>query len=433
MKNRPLKYLLLMALSSFIWNSCGNNAEDKVAETASDPEIISMVVNADGFTQSQGQIKKSPRPENTAIVTSEGQDNWLAYEVEIPKAGRYAVNLYAVAKDTIASAWIEDYYDNTDDRTYNITGTITVGTNDSGDDSFPAHAKNGSPLNAGKHAMKLHLNGNVDVEKIEFTLIKPHVDTPKMLTQKMDGLELFIAWSDEFDGTGLPDTSKWTFDYGDWGWGNNELQFYTENRTKNARLENGNLVIEAHKNDDGMTWSSARLTTRGKVSFLYGRIEFRAKVPKEKGNWAAGWTLGDDYVDELSWPYCGEIDILESVGYEMDDATGDGKAHASAHCGAYYFKLGNQPTGTIDVKNMNEAFHTYAVDWTPDGIVAYVDNVEYFRYEDTSTPLSWPFDKPQNIILNLAMGGGWGGLQGMDPSVTSQKMIIDYVRVYEKL
>ena len=172
--------------------------------------------------------------------------------------------------------------------------------------------------------------------------------------QKQD----YLIWSDEFEGEGIPDTKKWTFDIGDWGWGNNELQYYTENRVENARVENGNLIIEARKNDMDSKWTSARLTTRGKVSFLYGRIEFRAKVPTNRGNWAAGWTLGDDYVDEISWPYCGEIDILESVGFEMDDITGDGEAHASTHNGAYYFKLGNHQTGIIDVKNMNKEFHT---------------------------------------------------------------------------
>ena len=155
-------------------------------------------------------------------------------------------------------------------------------------------------------------------------------------------------------------------------------------------------------------------------------------VPPNKGNWAAGWTLGDDYVDELSWPYCGEIDILESVGYEMDDESGNGKAHASAHCGAYYFKLGNQPTGIIPVENMHQAFHDYAVDWSPDAIIAYVDGKKYFEYNDTSSDLAWPFNRAQNIILNLAMGGGWGGLEGMDESVISQKFVVDYVRVYAK-
>ena len=141
--------------------------------------------------------------------------------------------------------------------------------------------------------------------------------------------------------------------------------------------------------------------------------------------------IGQLAEQKLSWPYCGEIDILESVGYEMDDETGDGIAHASAHCGAYYFKLGNQPTGIIPVANMYEEFHTYAVEWTPEKIEAFVDGISYFVYNDTSSELAWPFSKPQNIILNLAMGGGWGGAQGMDESVTSQKMVVDYVRVYE--
>ena len=156
-------------------------------------------------------------------------------------------------------------------------------------------------------------------------------------------------------------------------------------------------------------------------------------MPAEKGNWAAGWTLGDNYVDELSWPYCGEIDILESVGYQMDNETGNGRAHASAHCGAYYFKLGNQPTATIDVENMNNEFHTYTVVWTPESITAFVDDIEYFKYDDTSTELSWPFDQSQNLILNLTMGGGWGGLEGMDESVDLQQLVVDYIRVYQRV
>ena len=248
----------------------------------------------------------------------------------------------------------------------------------------------------------------------------------------MDGENWEIVWADEFDGEGIVDTTKWTYDLGNWGWGNGELQYYTAFRPENARQEDGNLIIEAHKNDMDNPWTSARLTTRGKTTFLYGKIEFRAKVPAEKGNWSAGWMLGDDYVDELSWPYCGEIDILESVGYQMDNETGNGTAHSSAHCGAYYFKLGNQATGTTPVSNMNNEFHTYSVVWTPDSMTAYVDDKAYFTYGDTSSELTWPFDKPQNIILNLTMGGGWGGLEGMDESVEKQQMVIDYVRVYQK-
>ena len=278
--------------------------------------------------------------------------------------------------------------------------------------------------------MKLHFDQSAYFDNIVFTLLKDHQITPKTLKQNTDGENWEVVWSDEFNGLEI-DTTLWTYDIGNWGWGNGELQYYTEERKENARVEDGNLIIEARKNDNGHEWTSARLTTRGKTSFIYGRIEFRAKVPSGKGNWAAGWTLGDEYIDELSWPYCGEIDILESVGYEMNDTTGNGIAHASAHSGAYYFKLGNQPTGVIDVENMNNSYHIYAVEWLPDAIYSYVDGILYATYNDTSTDLSWPFSKPQNIILNLAMGGGWGGYYGIDPNLTSQKMIIDYVRVYE--
>jgi beta-glucanase (GH16 family) len=289
----------------------------------------------------------------------------------------------------------------------------------------------GSPLNAGLHKMKVHFDNSIEIDWIMFTLIKPHDITPKTLTQSIEGSKWQVAWSDEFDGK-FVDTTKWTYDIGNWGWGNGEEQYYTKNRPENARIENGNLIIEARRNDMGQKWTSARLTTRGKVSFVYGRIEMRAKVPHYRGNWAAGWTLGDEYVDEISWPFCGEIDILESVGYEMDDSTGNGIAHASAHSGAYYFKLGNQPTGIIEVENMNNKFHTYAIEWTPEEIRAYLDDQLYFTYNDTSNGLSWPFHKPQNLIINLAMGGGWGGYYGIDENVEALQMIIDYVRVYER-
>jgi beta-glucanase (GH16 family) len=142
--------------------------------------------------------------------------------------------------------------------------------------------------------------------------------------------------------------------------------------------------------------------------------------------------LGNDYVDEKSWPYCGEIDIMESVGFEIDDETSNGKAHASIHCPAKYFKLNNQPTGIIDVENMENEFHNYTLEWSAEGMTAFVDDVPYFTYDDTTDEMTWPYDKAQNIIINLAMGGGWGGAQGMDESVTSQMLVIDYVRVYKR-
>lgn len=354
----------------------------------------------------------------------------MALEVDIPVAGRYRVSVKAKnLSSSPGSLWIEDYITNSDNRTYDITGPMEVAV---GDD-WTEVTRDGSPLNTGLHRMRLHLGEvPVQVDQVAFELLKPHRLTPDTLIQETSGSEWTLAWADEFDGSGAVDTSKWTYDIGNWGWGNKELQYYTENRQENARREEGVLVIEARKNDEGLPWTSARLTTRGKVAFLYGRIEIRAKVPVGRGTWAAGWTLGDAYVDELSWPYCGEIDILESVGYEMDAATGNGQAHATIHCGAYYFKLGNQPSSSLPVERMHQDFHTYAIEWTPEGIKAYVDDQLYFEYTDTVTPLAWPFDQPQNLILNLAMGGGWGGAMGMDETLEKEQYLVDYVRVYAR-
>lgn len=384
-------------------------------------------IEAENLTHSSEQFKVESLVSKKVYVKAPS-GGWIAFDVDIPIAGRYKSEIQvSSASGNVVNCWIEDYYDNKDNRTYNITGNMTIQKTAS---NFFIASKDGSPLNKGLHKMKLHFSDSINIDWVRFTLLKEHTSSPKIMTQSTEGSKWSLVWADEFNQEEI-DTTKWTYDVGNWGWGNDELQYYTANRKENARIENNNLIIEARKADMGEKWTSARLTTRGKVSFLYGKIEFRAKVPPYKGNWAAGWTLGNDYVDELSWPYCGEIDILESVGYEMDDATGNGIAHASAHSGARYFKLGNQPTNTVAVFNMNSEYHTYSVEWSPKEIKVLVDDNPYFYYNDKSSELSWPFSKPQNLILNLTIGGGWGGVKGMDEMITSQKMIIDYVRVYE--
>lgn len=432
MKEKHLVYfncLLFLALSTLLSCTPKGTTDDPASSENKAQPPIEVKIEAEDLTASSGKVEviKSSADNSAYVHTTES--GWIALDVNVPAAGRYKTEIsLSHRSDQALNCWIEDYYDNKDGRTYNITSNMSV---EGPMSAFASTTKDGSPLNAGLHKMKVHFDKGVDIDWVKFTQLRKHEQTPTTLTQKTEGDEWKVVWADEFDGAEV-DTTKWTYDVGNWGWGNNELQYYTEDRTENARIEDGNLIIEARKNDMGEKWTSARLTTRGKVSFLYGKIEFKAKVPPNRGNWAAGWTLGDDYVDELSWPYCGEIDIMESVGYEMDDETGDGIAHASAHSGAYYFKLGNQPTATIPVKNMDKEYHTYAVEWTPDGMNILVDDQHYFTYDDTRTELAWPFNKPQNIILNLAMGGGWGGAQGMDEEINSQKMIIDYVRVYER-
>jgi len=419
MKKKMLTRIGYLLITVFIFGAC-NPAETEI------------LVESENYTGASGDFQtQSLESGQEVILVPEG--GWIAFDVPVKLAGRYKVQVHlSSASGDPLSCWIEDYVGNKDGRTYNISGSMEPGTSDQPGSYVTLH-RDGSPLNAGIHPMKLHVDrGEAAVDWIKFSLIKERKLTPEVLTQNMEGSEWTIVWADEFDTDGLPDESKWTYDLGNWGWGNNELQYYTVARSENARVEDGKLIIEARKGDMGEKWTSARLTTREKTTFIYGKIELKAKVPMEKGNWAAGWTLGDKYADELSWPYCGEIDIMESVGYEVNDTTGDGTAHASVHCGAYYFKLNNHHTAILDVQNMNEEFHLYAIEWTPEYIKAFVDDVEYFSYDDTADSLTWPFDEPQNIILNLAMGGGWGGAQGMDESVSSQKIVLDYVRVYER-
>ncbi len=415
-------YTVSLLTFSVLSSGCTGQNERK-------PDQATITVEAESFISNSGNISIVNEKKNVVSIQTHEDEAWLSYKINVPVSGRYSIRVFGKNGSTKeALCWIEDYIDNKDGRTYNVSGNLFFGNKDT--QSFTQ--KDGTPLTASPHYLKLHVEkGTAVIDKVTFTLIREHKASPLVVYSKTAGKEWQLLWSDEFDGQGLPDSTKWTFDIGDWGWGNNELQYYTCNRVENARQENGNLVLEARKNDHGFSWSSARLTTRGKQSFLYGKIEFRAKVPVGRGSWAAGWLLGDQYIDEMSWPYCGEIDVLENVGYEIDPLTGNGKTHASIHCGAYYFKLRNQPTAITEVDNMSNAFHTYAMEWLPTGMTMFVDGRKYFDYHDTSSKLSWPFDKPQNLILNLAIGGGWGGTKGIDSTLTSQKMIVDYVRVYE--
>lgn len=412
--------MIITALLMFA--ACQSSNSSSSAEMDKEPSgPLAIVVEAESFTASSKPfltISQSP------VFVRMDSAGWLAFDVEVPVSGRYRTEVFASAGSQGSVARIEDFYDNTDGRFYDVSGAITVPV----DPGFVSGYVDGSPLKKGVHRMKLHLSAEAGVDKMVFTLLKERQETPKVFTQNMEGDSWETVWADEFEGESL-DTTKWTYAIGNWGWGNNELQYYTANDPANARLEDGKLIIEARKSPQDGSWTSARLTTREKETFLYGKIEFRAQVPREKGNWAAGWTLGDAYVDESSWPYCGEIDILESVGYEVNDETGDGIAHATVHTPAYYFKINNQISSVKEVPGIANDFHTYSVIWTPTEIKGYVDDIHYYTYDKNANEREWPFNQPQNIILNLAMGGGWGGAQGMDTTVTSQLFIVDYVRV----
>jgi len=257
---------------------------------------------------------------------------------------------------------------------------------------------------------------------------KPNIPVPEPTGPKEYSFSATPVWSDEFDYEGLPDVKKWSYDVGSQnnGWGNNELQYYTEANLENARVENGILTITAKREAfEGFNYTSARLISKGKGDFLYGRFEVRAKVPPGKGTWAAAWMLPTDWAYG-SWPASGEIDILEHVGYDQD------VVHISMHTEAYNHSIGTQKTATKKIQNATTEFHIYRVDWTPDYIKGFVDNVEMFHFVNEKKGYAvWPFDKKFHWLLNLAVGGDWGGQKGVDEEAFPAKMEVDYVRVFD--
>ena len=235
-----------------------------------------------------------------------------------------------------------------------------------------------------------------------------------------------MVWSDEFDYTGLPDSTKWNYDVGGNGWGNHELEYYTSKRMENARVENGNLVIEARKESwQGMNYTSARLLTKGKMSWQYGKIETRAKLPRGRGTWPAIWMLGD--TNPLKWPDDGEVDIMEHVGFDQ------GIVHGSVHCKKYNWVIGNGKTATTPVMDCSDSFHVYTVEWDNSAIKISVDSNSYMTFSNEHSGYdAWPFDNKLFLILNIAVGGDWGGQKGVDDSIWPQQMVVDYVRVYQR-
>lgn len=233
-----------------------------------------------------------------------------------------------------------------------------------------------------------------------------------------------FTWSDEFDTAGLPDTTKWNYEEGFIR--NNEAQNYMRARMENTRIENGTLIIEARRESEAdSSITSASLITNGKKDFLYGRMEVKAKLPSGIGTWPAIWMLGNN-IDEIGWPDCGEIDIMENVGFDSDTI------HANIHTKAYNHVIGTNKGNKIEVKAPYADFHVYAVEWFADSMNFFVDDQKYFSFQNEKTGNdAWPFDKPHYLILNIAIGGAWGGQKGIDYSIFPQQMVVDYVRYYE--
>lgn len=252
-------------------------------------------------------------------------------------------------------------------------------------------------------------------------------DTPASAPAPTPPARWQLVWSDEFDQPGAPDPAKWSYDVGGAGWGNRELQHYTDDRRANARVEDGHLVIEARRESwEGNDYTSARLVTKNKGDWTHGRFEIRARLPGGRGLWPAIWMLPTVWnLGDGKWPDNGEIDIMEYVGFDP------GVVHASTHSRKHQWQIQTQRTGKIAVPEAETAFHTYVLEWDAEEIRVFVDDRPYFTSrKEGGDWQSWPFFRDFHLVLNVAVGGAWGGQQGVDPAVFPQRMLVDYVRVY---
>ncbi|CAF1576734.1 unnamed protein product [Adineta ricciae] len=247
-----------------------------------------------------------------------------------------------------------------------------------------------------------------------------------------------LIWEDNFDWTGLVDTAKWDFDVGGHGFGNNEKQYYTNNRWENARCElfphsnNGRLIIEArHEHMHGSSYTSARM--KSKQKWTYGRLQIRAKLPTGRGLWPALWMLPERQTySNTYWPDNGEIDLMEQVGYEP------ARIHSSIHTKAHNHMIHTHKTDSAIVDDATSNFKIYTLDWYPDKIQTFVGDdgdpfaKHIFTWDKQGDWTKWPFDKPFFVIMNIAVGGNWGGQRGIDNNIFPGRMEIDWVRFYQQ-
>jgi beta-glucanase (GH16 family) len=310
----------------------------------------------------------------------------------------------------------------------NLTLNAVVSTDNSGNVAFTATATNASTYDfdfgngvfqtvpSGIVTYKYPAAGTYTVNVIAKSSTG---QTASKSTQITVAVAQSLVFSDEFDANGAPDPSKWGYDIGtgSGGWGNNELQYYT-NRLDNAFVSNGTLKIRAIKeNFSGSGYTSARILTQNKFSFKYGKVEVKAKLPVGIGTWPAVWMLGSN-INTVSWPACGEIDIMEHKGSQLNKIYGT--VHHPARFG------GNADGGTRDITNATTEFHIYTMEWNATSIKFFVDGNVFHTVANTS---SLPFNQNFFLIMNLAMGGTFGG--AVESGFNNATMEIDYIRVYQ--
>jgi beta-glucanase (GH16 family) len=307
-----------------------------------------------------------------------------------------------------------------------LTINAVVSTDSSGNVTFTASATNAVNYNYnfGDNIAQNGVAGNITYKYPftgSYTVTVTAVGTGGLMISKTISVDVVVAlhlvWADDFDTPGSPDPTKWGFDLGGGGWGNNELEYYTS-RAANVIISNGTLKIIAQKESyNGSAYTSARMLSNNLYSFEYGRMDVRAKLPAGTGTWPAIWMLGNDLAT-AGWPACGEIDVMEQSGSLK--STIYGTLHYPTETGQY----GDGSTTTTNTAS--SAFHVYSTLWTPTTIQLSMDSVVYYTLPNK---LALPFNQPFFIILNVAMGGNFGGM--VDPAFTSDSLVVDYVHVYQ--
>lgn len=308
----------------------------------------------------------------------------------------------------------------------NLVVTAVVSTDNSGNVTFSATATNAvtydfdygngifQTVPSGAVTYKYPASGTYTVN---VTAKSSTGNTVSKSIQVVVTVVLNLVWSDEFNTAGAPDASKWGYDIGAGGWGNNELQYYT-NRPDNVIISGGTLkIIAKAEMYNGSAYTSARLLTKDKFSFKYGKVEISAKLPVGVGTWPALWMLGSNFTT-AGWPACGEIDIMEHRGSELNKIFAT--LHHPGHSGS------NGDGSTVVISNASTSFHKYTAEWTPASIRFSVDDVPFYTFVNSP---ALPFNQNFFMILNVAMGGNFGG--PVDPAFVSSMMEIDYVRVYQ--
>ncbi|MCY1721063.1 family 16 glycosylhydrolase [Prolixibacteraceae bacterium Z1-6] len=435
--NKWFPFFLIIIVTLPIICACGKEDAGPVFKVDFSFEFIDE--NNVRFTnQSEGEYYLLDWDFGNGETASNTEKNRV-YDMYYPQSGAYSASLTVIDFDGNRETVSKDVSITNDDLVVSFTATVNVtnpnkvnlvNTSVGEFSSFKWIYRNKVIENETNAEAYFPFSGTYEIELqvTKGTDVFSQKQSVNISTDDPEYVNNFtLSWADEFESTAV-NTSDWTFETGASGWGNNELQNYTNGA--NAEIKDGILILTAKKVNDNTSvgsYTSTRLITKGEQEFTYGKMEICAKLPAGRGIWPAIWMLGAD-IGSVSWPACGEIDIMEYVGYEPNTV------HATVHTTAGSGSNGDGNSKTLETAE--EEFHIYGLIWTEKELVFYTDSPENIthRYAPSNkTDDNWPFNKPQFFILNIAVGGNWGGAQGIDNSIFPQSMEIDYVRVYQPL